>query len=118
VYLLYFGVEFPSVNLQKPTIKFVARYLICENKLCQLVSKFFKYYMNDDVCNWVNLVFNLSCFTLSYIFISRLYLYFYCPSPGDEIKFIIYHAAAVCQYVASLLLEREHAKITWHLPNN
>ena len=38
--MLYFGVEFPSVNLQKRTTKFVATYHICENKLCQLVSKF------------------------------------------------------------------------------
>ena len=38
--MLFFGVEFPSVNLQKRTTNFVARYVSCENKLCQLVSKF------------------------------------------------------------------------------
>ena len=38
--MLFFGVEFPSVNLQKRTTNFVARYVTCENGLCQLVSKF------------------------------------------------------------------------------
>jgi hypothetical protein len=38
--MLYFGVEFPCVNAQKRTVRLVARYLVCENKLSQLVSKF------------------------------------------------------------------------------
>ena len=38
--MFFFGVDSPSDNLQKRTTKFVARYVSCENKLCQLVSKF------------------------------------------------------------------------------
>ena len=38
--MFFFGVDSPSDNLQKRTTKFVARYVSCDNKLCQLVSKF------------------------------------------------------------------------------
>ena len=38
--MFLFGVDSASCNLQKRTTKFVARYVSCENKLCQLVSKF------------------------------------------------------------------------------
>ena len=39
--MFFFGVDSPSDNLQKGTIKFVVRYVSCENKLCQLVSKIY-----------------------------------------------------------------------------
>ena len=38
--IFFFGVGSPSDNLQRRTTTFVARYVSCDNKLCQLVSKF------------------------------------------------------------------------------
>jgi hypothetical protein len=49
-----------------PDISYVK--ISCANWSVNLI--YLKHYVNDDVCNVVNAVFNLSCFTPSFIFIS------------------------------------------------